>query len=320
VLLAENILPQPTWLRSLSELPIEPERLYVETSSVAVIAVDDPTPILSIASHCRSAADLFTALGRVFKTEGRAFGDVGRLTLVTPQDGPKAEAWLLQGLVKETESFMSRHVERRISLAITRRLVCTPMTPNAMTCVSLGVGLMGAPFFLSSRPACQLMGALLFLGHSILDGCDGELARLKFLESRRGGLLDFWGDNVVHVAVFMCIAIGWSLTSQAVGPLLIGGMAVAGTMLSAGFVYRHTMQQPVTAAPLFTSVVRTRTSWLSRIADTLACRDFIYLIVLLSVVGKATWFLSLAAAGSPIFFLLLLWLAHTEAQGEGNPL
>ena len=28
-----------------------------------------------------------------------------------------------------------------------------------------------------------------------LDGCDGELARLKFKESRWGGLLDFWGDN-----------------------------------------------------------------------------------------------------------------------------
>jgi phosphatidylglycerophosphate synthase len=318
VLLAANILPQPTWLRSLAALPIKPERLYVETSAIAIIEVDDPTRLLSVASRCRSAADVFTALGKVCKTEDWAFGKVGRFMLLTPQDVPKAEAWLLRGLVKETESFMSRHVERRISLAITRRLVCTPMTPNAMTCVSLGVGLMGAPFFLSSRPACQLIGALLFLGHSILDGCDGELARLKFLESRWGGLLDFWGDNVVHVAVFMCMAIGWSLTSQTMGPLLVGGLAMAGTVLSAGFVYWHTMQEPVTEAPLFTSVVRTRASWLSRLADMLARRDFIYLIVLLSAVGKATWFLSLAAAGSPIFFLVLLWLAHIEAQREGN--
>ena len=320
VLLAANIIPQPTWLRSLSELPIEPERLYVETSSVAVIEVDDPSPILSVAFRCQSAADVVTALGKVFKTEEWAFGEVGRFALLTPQDVPKAEAWLLRGLVKETESFMSRHLERRISLAITRRLVCTPITPNAMTCVSLGVGLMGAPFFLSSRPACQFIGALLFLGHSILDGCDGELARLKFLESRWGGLLDFWGDNVVHVAVFTCMAIGWSLTSPTMWPLLVGGVAVAGTLLSAGFVYWHTMQEPVTEAPLFTSVVRTRASWLSRITDMLARRDFIYLVVLLSAVGKATWFLRLAAAGSPIFFLVLLWLAHTEAQGEGNPL
>ena len=103
---------------------------------------------------------------------------------------------------------MSRHFERRISLAVTRRLAWTSITPNAMTLVSLAVGLSSAPFFLSARPAWQLLGALIFLTHSILDGCDGELARLKFLESPRGAMLDFWGDNVVHVAVFACMAGG----------------------------------------------------------------------------------------------------------------
>jgi hypothetical protein len=100
--------------------------------------------------------------------------------------------------------------------------------------------------------------------------------------------------------------------------LLAGAVAVAGTLLSAGFVYRHTMQEPATDAPLFTSVARTRASWLSRMADALARRDFIYVVVLLSTLGKATWFLILVAAGSPIFFLVLLWIAHTEAHWEGN--
>ena len=103
---------------------------------------------------------------------------------------------------------MSRHVERRISLAITRRLVGTRITPNQMTLVSLTIGLLGAPFFLSAEPLQQIAGSLLFLTHSILDGCDGELARLKFQESPTGARLDFWGDNLVHVAVFGCMAGG----------------------------------------------------------------------------------------------------------------
>jgi 1L-myo-inositol 1-phosphate cytidylyltransferase / CDP-L-myo-inositol myo-inositolphosphotransferase len=257
-------------------------------------------------------------LDRVFKTDQLPLRDGGKYVIATPEDVSKAEDWLLRGLVKETESFMSRHMERRISLAITRRLASTRITPNVMTLVSLAVGLMGAPFFLSSRPGWQLTGALLFLLHSILDGCDGELARLKFLESRRGGLLDFWGDNAVHVAVFMCMAIGWSRASLALGPLLVGGVAVMGTMLIASVVYRHTMQEKATDAPLFTSVVRTRASRLSRLADTLAHRDFIYLVVLLSAVGKVPWFLLLTAVGSPIFLLVLLWIAHTEVHSEGN--
>jgi hypothetical protein len=95
-------------------------------------------------------------------------------------------------------------------------------------------------------------------------------------------------------------------------------VAVMGTVLIASVVYRHTMQEKATDAPLFTSVVRTRASRLSRLADTLARRDFIYLVVLLSGVGKTTWFLMLTAVGSPIFLLVLLWIAHTEVHSEGN--
>src|SRR5439155_1324556 len=80
-----------------------------------------------------------------------------------------AEAWLLRSLIKQNEGFMSRHFERRISLAITRRLATTSATPNAMTLVSVAVGLVAAPFFLSSSALWQLTGALLVLAHSFLD-------------------------------------------------------------------------------------------------------------------------------------------------------
>jgi phosphatidylglycerophosphate synthase len=318
VLLAMSVLPQPRWLRTLFEVSIQPERLYLAAPEVAVIEVTDLVPILSAMSHGHGASEIFAALGKIFKTDRLPLGDEGKYVIVTPEDVSKAEDWLLHSLVKETESFMSRHVERRISLAITRRLASTRMTPNAMTLVSLAVGLIGAPFFLSSGPGWHLTGALLVLSHSILDGCDGELARLKFLESRWGGLLDFWGDNIVHVAVFMCMAIGWSRASLALGPLLVGGVAVAGTVLIACVVYRHTMQGKATDVPLFTSVVRTRASGLSRLADMLAHRDFIYLIVLLAAVGKVPWFLMLTAVGGPIFLLMLLWIAHTEVDREGK--
>ena len=237
------------------------------------------------------------------------------------QDLPRAEQWLLDGLVKDTEGFMSRHVERKISLAISRRLAPTEVTANQMTIVSVVVGLAGAAFFLSSRPAMQFAGALLFLGHSILDGCDGELARLKFQTSLLGGILDFWGDNVVHSAVFAAIAIGWWRRSEEIQPLLLGSAAIAGTLLSAGFVYFQIMSNPSNAreardGPLFTSVFsRSGDSRISRMADFLARRDFIYLVVILAAFGKASWFLILAAVGAPLFFLVLVGLA----LGQRNP-
>ena len=161
---------------------------------------------------------------------------------------------------------------------MTRRLAATRMTPNAMTAVSVAIGLAGAAFFLSGEARFQFAGALLFLLHSILDGCDGELARLKFQESRLGGVLDFWGDNVVHCAVFACLAVGWSRDAADPRPLIAGALAVAGTLLSAGFVARHALGN-AGGGPQFTSVTRRAQTRLSRIADMLARRDFIYLVV-----------------------------------------
>ena len=229
----------------------------------------------------------------------------GTFLLRGASDVAPAERWLLQSLVKDSEGFMSRHVERRISLAISRRLAGTGVTPNVMTLVSVGVGLAGAGFFLSLRAPMQFAGALLFLLHSILDGCDGELARLNFQESRIGGVLDFWGDNVVHSAVFACMALGWNLGTGEMWPLAAGLAAVFGTLASAAFVYRQTMAEPK-EGPQFTSVTAGRPTRLSRLADALARRDFIYLVVLLAAFGRAHWFLVPAAIGAPLFFLLLV--------------
>lgn len=316
VMLAANVLPRIQWLRGLLEMQIEPGQLYRDAERVAVIEAADSEAIISIVSRGLQASDLYAALGQSFNTVDQPLGREGMLALATPQDVTKAEDWLLRGLVKESEGFMSRHFERWVSLSISRRLVTTRMTPNAMSAVSVGIGLLGAPFFLSSSPAYQLTGAILFLAHSILDGCDGELARLRFQESRWGGLIDFWGDNVVHAAVFFCMAVGWSLATQTLWPLLLGAFAVAGTVGSAGFVYWYTMREKRSDGPLFSSVVRSPGPGVSRLLDALANRDFIYGVILLSAFGKAAWFLVLTAVGAPIFLLLLFWTARNNPQKE----
>lgn len=220
---------------------------------------------------------------------------------------------LLQDLVKDTEGFMSLHVERKISLSVSRLLAGTRITPNAMTLISVGIGLVGSLFFLSTGAARQSVGGVLFLLHSILDGCDGEIARLKFQESRWGGVLDFWGDNVVHMAVFATMAVGWNRASGETWPLLLGLSAVAGTFASALFVYLRTMTGQKDG-PLYTSVALHRETTVTRIADALSRRDFIYIILILSFFGKAHWFVALAAVATPTYFLTLVGIAWSERR------
>ncbi len=305
VVVPANVVPQVRWLRALREMPLAREQLRLDASGVAVVETERPERLVAAAARCRRAGELARALGEMYEASEGALDPAGRFVIESERDVPRAERWLLGSLVKPSEGFMSRHVERRISLALTRRLVRTRMTPNVMTVVSVAVGLAGAPFFLSSAPAWQLVGALLFLAHSILDGCDGELARLKFMESPAGAVLDFWGDNLVHVAVFGSMALGWSLARGAVWPLLVGVVAVASTVATASLLaHRFTGMAPAGSVGLG-----------ARLADTLAHRDFIYLIVVLAAFGRAAWFLALTAVGGPLFLLALVCLGGARRRG-----
>jgi len=251
----------------------------------------------------------------------RESGQVGAAPVVHAlADLGKAERFLLGSLVKEKDGFTARFINRKISLFISRLLSPTRVTPNQVTFVSLAIGLAAGLAFTSPRPAMQIAGALLFLAHAILDGCDGELARLKFLESRWGGVVDFWGDNVVHSAVFAGIAVSWSRSVGAAWPLALGALAVAGTLLSAGFVFHSTMRTAASrGGPLFRGVTKAPETTLSRMADHLAGRDFIYLVAILAFFGKAHWFLVMAAVGAPVFFLVLLAIARRGRLAEKAP-
>jgi phosphatidylglycerophosphate synthase len=302
VLVPANVLVQPRWLDEVLERPLEPETLYVDGSLAVAIETKRVEAVLT-AVRDTGAAEAIDRLRAMFPTATLPADPESLRSLASTADVRETESWLLQSLIKRNEGFMSRHVERRISLALTRRLVETSVTPNAITVISVAIGLLGALGFLSPSPAFQLTGALLFLTHSILDGCDGELARLKFLHSRWGAVLDFWGDNIVHMAVFAALAIEWSWSVGAAWPLVLGFTAVAGTLASATLMFRHTVEDD--ALP---------TAWSGRLAGVLAGRDFIYVVVLLSAFGSARWFLLFGSVGTPAFALLALYLAMRRGR------
>ena len=304
VLLPQNVVPQPAWLRSLLDGPLERERLATDSSMTMVVETADPSFVFKTAARPTSASGLERELRARYAVSPWPFDTDGRCALHTAADVPRAETWLLRSLIKQREGFMSRHFERRISLAITRRLVRTSITPNAMTAISAAVGLAAAPFFLSTEPAWQLSGALLFLTHSILDGCDGEIARLKFLQSRYGAVLDFWGDNLVHVAIFACIGLGESWASAALWPLGAAAMAIVGGLASAAVMFRRTVDDRASAGA----------SPSGRVLDALSSRDFIYVVIALSAFGKAAWFLVATAIGTPAFLAFALWLDYRHGR------
>jgi phosphatidylglycerophosphate synthase len=297
-----------------------------ETDSLALVCCKDAAFAAGAFRESGSYSELLTNLRVRLKCEIVDFEEREWVAFRNEIDRPHVETWLLRGLIKDSEGFMSRHLERKISLAVTRNLVGTRITPNIMTLISLGIGLVGAFFFALPQWSHQVFGALLFWLHSVIDGCDGELARLKFAESRWGGLLDFWGDNIVHSAVFTAIAARMYVERPGTAPPGLAALAVGGTLLSASLVYWATMRRKISSGPLFTSVVGASSpnseisSHTERLADQLARRDFIYLVVALAVFGKVDWFLWMGAVGAPLYFLALATfnLKNSSATRQQN--
>ena len=85
---------------------------------------------------------------------------------------------------------MYAQLNRKISITNQPQLIKLPITANMVSIFTLGVGLCSAAFFALGGYWNTLFGAFFCLFSSILDGCDGEVARLKLLESDFGCWLE----------------------------------------------------------------------------------------------------------------------------------
>ena len=319
IIASAAILAETDWLERLAGTRIEPASWAMLPNRIVMLSAAAAAGALAELDADGGAHDLVAVADRLKRRLGPPAAltiGIDPLVVVSATDIRAAERRLLRSLVKDTDGFMARHVERPMSLQISRWLAFTAITPNQMSVISIVVGLCAAPFFLSAQPIWQTAGALLFLAHSILDGCDGELARLKFQESRWGGILDFWGDNVVHAVIFSCMAIGWSWSVAAAWPLWLGVSAVLGSLGAAGLVYWRLMRVKHDDGPLFSSVSAAPERPLAKILDAASRRDFIYLVLILALFGRSNWFLCLAAIGAPIYFCLVIFLALREGAAN----
>ena len=144
----------------------------------------------------------------------------------TPAARDQAERLLLKTLFKPTDGIVSRKLNRHISLQVTRALLKTPVTPNQMTGVAALFGFAAIAVVVTRGTAGLIPGAFLLLVQSILDGCDGEISRLKYLRSRLGEWLDQIFDDVVNVGYFA--AVGYTLYRA--GSLPAGWITLVGVI------------------------------------------------------------------------------------------
>jgi uncharacterized protein (TIRG00374 family) len=149
----------------------------------------------------------------------------------TEEDLRSAERKLDRWLVKPTDGIYAR-LNRRISIPISRQLIKFPITANMVTLFTLGVGIASAIFFALGGYWNTLAGAFLCLSASILDGSDGEVARLKLQESAFGCWLETVCDYLFYLFLFVGMTVGLWRSSGSRMYLVWGGLLLFGAIAS----------------------------------------------------------------------------------------
>jgi phosphatidylglycerophosphate synthase len=149
----------------------------------------------------------------------------------TEENREAAERKLDRWLVKPTDGIYAR-LNRKISIPISRQLIKFPITPNMVSIFTLGVGITAAGFFAYGGYWSTLLGAFLCLFASILDGSDGEVARLKLEESDFGCWLETMCDYAFYLFLLVGMTLGQWRSSGTRTYLIYGGLLLFGALAS----------------------------------------------------------------------------------------
>jgi hypothetical protein len=119
-----------------------------------------------------------------------------------------AEDAVFEDLMRADLGIVARFINKKISFRLTRYLLVNlPFTPNMVTLFAGVVGLIGALFISTGTYDNVLIGFALAQLQSILDGCDGELARVRFQQTAIGEWLDTIVDDLLNIAIVLAVGV-----------------------------------------------------------------------------------------------------------------
>ena len=243
-------------------------------------------------------------------------------TVHSPNDRVIAERKLDGWLVKPTDGFYAR-MNRRISIPISRRLIKFPITPNMVTIFTLGVSFLAGVFFALGGYWNNLLGALLSIWASILDGCDGEVARLKLQASKFGCWLETICDYLYYLFIFAGMSLGLTKSRGTEAYLVWGGFLLFGAVASFLAVgsarHRFASSQPEKFLNLWQKKADKLTTnplmYLARNTEFIIRRCFLpYALLVFAVLNLTRFFFIGSAVGANIVWMIALYSYHKLAR------
>ena len=349
LLIAGDCTYQPALHRMVSEWDGRSSALELATGSVptGLFALNHEAALelgAEIESNVVTVQDLHRWITRKAISHGPPFVDFRLVEedswqqISMPQDSIAAEQKLDRWLVKPTDGVFAR-MNRTISIPISRQLIKFPITPNMVSLFTLGVSFAAGASYAMGGYLSTLVGAILSVWASILDGCDGEVARLKLQASDFGCWLETACDYLYYLFLFAGMAIGLERSSGnrafwAWGAVLLFGAAT--TILLAWFERsRLSGKHPEQFLAIWQKKAESRSSnpllYLGRNCEFIIRRCFLPYALLVFALLNLTWLaLYMSAIGANVAWIISLYsrfafssksrAAKTSVQPERKPI
>ena len=119
---------------------------------------------------------------------------------------------------KKNDPVLAYYFYRKISFFVSSKiLVKFPITANQITVFNFFLCLFAAVLIFSEKEFFLIFSGILIQLVIILDGVDGEIAKMKKCQSKFGGWLD--GNTDIVKYIFLCVSLGFTLYQQTGGIL-----------------------------------------------------------------------------------------------------
>lgn len=265
----------------------------------------------AIAEECQAGRETLTDGVRRLAQRGTVYtNDVTGMLwqdVDTPRDARAAERKLLASARKPTDGPIARRLNRPMSLALSRYLLKLRVRPNVVTLLHLLLGLGAALAAAQGGYLPFLASGVLFQLASVVDGSDGEIAKLTFRSSPAGEWFDTVADSVTYVAWLTGLTIG---VRRAGWPDMfffsgLASFALATAAVTSLYVFlaRRRLSGSLLAVEYRFWNRQDRLSRFIKLGEPLLRRDaFTFLFMVLAVVGLLPLALPLAATGALFAF------------------
>jgi len=130
---------------------------------------------------------------------------------------------------REIEEFTNLHFIHPVSIRLTRLFARIGVSPNTVSFAGMLCGILaGVAYYRYQTTAWAVAGFALMVAWHILDGTDGQLARLTHSQSEFGKIIDGICDYVTFICVYL--GLGFALQPQ-------HGVEVWGLIMFAGLCH-----------------------------------------------------------------------------------